>query len=235
MTMSAMNLRAPRTIALAALVALGCPVLFAGQAAGQTTVGGVAFGSYVNALGVTAQSPVAMLPDTGGMAVGEADTFSVPSALSAQWLDATTTGAVDDAVSTSQSSSELEDVNVLNGLITADIITAIASSYRNATGAASGSDGSAFTNLVVNGAPVTSDVAPNTQIALPGVGYVVLNEQQVTGDGVSSSGITVNMIHVYLQSLVGGLLDPLTGQLIGGTLTTTGEIILGSANSAVGT
>jgi len=227
--------RASRTIALAALVALGGPLAFADQAAAQTTVGGVAFGSYVNAVGVTAQSPVATLPDTGGMAVGEADSFGVPSTLSAQWLDATTTGAVDDAVSTSQSSSELENVSVLNGLITADIVTALASSYQNATGAASGSDGSGFANLVVNGVAITSDVAPNTRITLPGVGYVVLDEERATGNGVSSSGITVNMIHVYLQSLVGGVLDPLTGRLIGGTLTTTGEIILGSASSAVGT
>jgi len=227
--------RASRTIALAALVALGGPLASADQAAAQTTVGGVAFGSYVNAVGVTAQSPVATLPNTGGMAVGEADSFGVPSTLSAQWLDATTTGAVDDAVSTSQSSSELENVSVLNGLITADIVTALASSYQNATGAASGSDGSGFANLVVNGVAITSDVAPNTRITLPGVGYVVLDEERATGNGVSSSGITVNMIHVYLQSLVGGVLDPLTGRLIGGTLTTTGEIILGSASSAVGT
>jgi len=49
---------------------------------------------------------------------------------------------------------------------------------------------------------------------------VVLNEQQITGDGVSSSGITVNMIHVVLQDVLTGL--------------TTGEIIVGSAKSAVG-
>ena len=57
-------------------------------------------------------------------------------------------------------------------------------------------------------------------MALPGVGYVVLNEQIPTGDGVTTSGITVNMIHVVL-------LDALTG-------VQTGEIIIGSASSAVG-
>ena len=67
---------------------------------------------------------------------------------------------------------------------------------------------------------MASDVAPNTQLPLPGVGYVVLNEQQITGDGVSSSGITINMIHVILQDVLTGL--------------TTGEIIVGSAKSAVG-
>jgi len=215
--MAVTNFRAPWTVALAALAGVA---LLAGRAAAQATVGGSAFGSYVNVLGVTTQSPVATLPDTGGMAVGETDTFGVPSSIDAQWLAAVTSGAVDTAVSSAQSTSELENVSILNGLITADNVTAIASSDRNATGVESGSDGSGFVNLVVTGVPMASDVAPNTQLPLPGVGYVVLNEQQITGDGVSSSGITVNMIHVILQDVLTGL--------------TTGEIIVGSAKSAVG-
>src|SRR5437879_56697 len=74
----------------------------------------------------------------------------------------------------------------------------------------------------VNGAPLAADdatPAPNTRTDLPGVGYVVLNEQTVTGDGVHSSSMTVNMIHVYVR-------DALTG-------VTTGEIVVGSAQSAV--
>jgi len=59
----------------------------------------------------------------------------------------------------------------------------------------------------------------------------VLNEQIPSGDGVTSSALTVNMIHVYLQSLTGG-----TCTLLGclpGVLTTTGEIVVGSASSSV--
>ena len=76
--------------------------------------------------------------------------------------------------------------------------------------------------VVVNGVPLAADdatPAPNTRTDLPGVGYVVLNEQTVTGDGVHSSSMTVNMIHVYVR-------DALTG-------VTTGEIVVGSAQSAV--
>src|SRR2546423_444453 len=51
---------------------------------------------------------------------------------------------------------------------------------------------------------------------LPGVGYVVLNEQIAT-----VGGITVNMIHVVLQQQV----------LFG--YQTTGDIIVGSASSSV--
>src|SRR5207244_152947 len=108
--------------------------------------------------------------------------------------------------------------------------------------AVSGTDGGmadaegSATNLAIAGVGSLSGdspIAPNMNISLPGVGYVVLNEQIPSGDGVSSTGLTVNMIHVYLQNLVGGILNPLTGQIIGGSLQTTGEIIVGSATSTV--
>jgi len=46
--------------------------------------------------------------------------------------------------------------------------------------------------LAVNGVQLTSGdgaVAPNTRMALSGVGYVVLNEVLATGDGVHSSAL----------------------------------------------
>jgi len=36
-------------------------------------------------------------------------------------------------------------------------------------------------------------------VDLPGVGYAILNEQIPTGNGVTSWGMTVNMIHVVFQ------------------------------------
>src|SRR5437762_1558325 len=59
----------------------------------------------------------------------------------------------------------------------------------------------------------------------------VLNEQIPSGDGVTSSGLTVNMIHVYLQSLTGATC--VLGVCTPGALTNTGEIIVGSATSGV--
>src|SRR2546429_8902620 len=93
-----------------------------------------------------------------------------------------------------------------------------------------------FTNLAIAGVGSLSGdspVTPNMNISLPGVGYVVLNEQIPSGDGVSSSGLTVNMIHVYLQNLVGGILNPLTGQIIGGPFQTDRGIIVRSGAGTV--
>ena len=180
---------------------------------------GTAFGTLVNAAGVTSQSPVASLPSSGGMATGQADAFSVPGSVDASLLNAVTTGAVDVQKSGAESTSELEHVSVVGGAITADIVTAMATSYLGQFTGGSDATGSGFTNLAVNGVPVVTDVAPNTRVDLPGVGYALLNEQIPSGDGLTSFGITVNMIHVVLQ-------DALTG-------ITTGEIIIGSATSSV--
>ncbi len=125
-------------------------------------------------------------------------------------------------------------MNILNGLITADEVVANVMSSASEGGAFSSADGSTFTNLAIAGVGSLSGdspLAPNTNINLPGVGYVVLNEQIPTGDGVTSSGLTVNMIHVYLQSLTGGACTPLG--CLPGVLTSTGEIIVGSAASNV--
>jgi hypothetical protein len=106
------------------------------------------------------------------------------------------------------------------------------SSTSSGARATSNALGSTFGDLVVNGVPVTSGdgaIAPNTRMALPGVGYVVLNEQLPTGDGVRASGLTVNLIHVYRQSLTGGGCTLLG--CVPSVLTTTGEIIVGSAAS----
>ena len=123
---------------------------------------------------------------------------------------------------------------ILNGLITADEVVANVMSSASEGGAFSSADGSTFTNLAIAGVGSLSGdspIAPNTNISLPGVGYVVLNEQIPSGDGVSSSGLTVNMIHVYMQSLIGGGCTPLG--CVPGVPTTAGEIIVGSATSSV--
>ncbi|HEU5185790.1 MAG TPA: choice-of-anchor P family protein [Gemmatimonadaceae bacterium] len=199
----------PATVAL-----LGTLALTPDAGLAQWQVGGSGYGSSVRLLGTTTQSPVASLPSGGGYDVGEAQSFGVPDAVSAQWLTAVATGSVSSGESpASQTVSEAESVSVLNGLVRADAVTAVASSYVTDAGAASNATGSGFVNLVVNGVAYTTDVAPNTRVDIPLVGYVVLNEQIPSGDGASSSGIQVNMIHVRL----------LNG----------GEIILGSASSSV--
>lgn len=212
--MDSMTLRVLRS-SLAAFALLGTLTLVPNTAQSQWRVSGTGFGSSVRTLGATTQSPVATLPADGGYATGESPTFGISNLVSAQWLTAVTTGSVDNGSgpASAQTVSEVENVDVLNGLVRADVVTAIASSYAGSDGAGSNADGSGFVNLVVNGTRITTDVAPNTRVNIPLVGYVVLNEQVYSGDGTRATGINLNMIHVHLLS--------------------GAEIILASASSSV--
>ena len=161
----------------------------------------------------------ALLPGSGGMVDSALPSVAVPSTLSAEGLASITSGQLDQALVSATTTAEAAKVSVLDGLITADAVLAVATSYANGVVATSEASGSALVGLVVNGLSYgDAPPAPNTRLDLPGVGYVVLNERIRTGDGVHSTGLMVNMIHVYL-------IDPNLG-------TVTGEIVVGSAQSA---
>jgi len=198
------------------------------------SVSGKAFGAFVQGPSGAQQSAVAVLPavapSDGAMVDGDADGLSVPGTITTDALTGNTSGSIAGDAAAAQSVATVFNVNLLNGLITASSLTATVSSTSNGVLATSNALGSTLADLVVNGVRLTSGdatVAPNTRITLPGVGYVVLNEQRRTGDGVHSSGLTVNLIHVYRQSLTGGGCTPLG--CLPGVLTTTGQIIVGSA------
>jgi hypothetical protein len=187
------------------------------------SVSGQAYGALVQSPLGTRQSAVAVLPtvtaDDGAMADDAADGMSMPGTLTTDALTGTTSGGIGDAAA-AQSVATVFNVNLLNGLITASSLTATVSSTSDGAQATSNALGSTLADLVVNGVSLTSGdgtIAPNTRVALPGVGYVVLNEQLPTGDGVRTSGLTVNLIHVVLQNALTGI--------------QTGEIIVGSASS----
>ena len=204
-----------RTLAVMSAVALA-PARSTAQS-GTLSARGVA-ATVTTAMGPQ-QFASALLPGSGGMADSALPSVAVPSTLSAEGLASITTGQLDQALVSATTTAEAAKVSVLDGLITADAVLAVATSYANGVTASSEASGSALVGLVVNGLSY-GDVAPapNTRLDLPGVGYVVLNERLRTGDGVHSTGLTVNMIHVYL-------IDPNLG-------TVTGEIVVGAAQSA---
>ena len=175
------------------------------------------FGVSVQTATLNQTSPSAALSPDGSVTQDQAAEVTVGSLVTAQNAFATADGLSDDTQSDAFSSATLGTVNILNGLITADGVIAMASTTLGNNNA----DGSTLANLVVNGVQL-SDPAPNTRVDLPGVGYVVLNEQIAT-----SGGITVNMIHVVLQQPALDVLGGVTGY------QTTGEIIVGSASTGI--
>jgi len=187
------------------------PLTWAPRAAlAQGTATGQSYGVGVTTALVNQMVAQAVLPAGEMLAQNQVSDATVPGLVTAQSIFAIVNGGGTDG-SDAVSSVTLGAVDVLNGLITADGVVAIATSTVGNANA----EGSSLANLVVNGVQVDNP-APNTQMSLPGVGYVVLNEQIPT-----SGGMTVNMIHVVLQQTVLGI------------TRTTGNIIVGSATSSV--
>ena len=138
------------------------------------------------------------------------------SVLQANLLSASSTSTIDSTTNTATDTGVAESagVNLVGGLVTADAVRAVATAQASGFNSSFSSAGSAFKNLVVNGAQV-NNVNPNTRIDLPaaqfGAGsYVALFEEiasssqpapgQLTG-GTYAADLTVNMIRVHITSL----------------------------------
>jgi hypothetical protein len=88
-------------------------------------------------------------------------------------------------------------ITQLGGVITADEVKAVSTTTHDNSGFHTSANGSTFVNLVVAGVPISANPPPNTDIAIPGFGHVVLNEQ-ITRVTARSASFTVNMIHVFI-------------------------------------
>lgn len=218
-----MNLNITRwVIGLVALgLLIGSAAISVGAAEPANSVSGEAYGVLVNvetgsATVTVGKTPRVVLPSDGGMDEEQAARVSIPDVLTSETLTVITTGAIGEHAVSAQSSATVEHVDLLNGLVTARLVVAMSSSAGDGTTATSNAEGSTLIDLTVNGV-FMGDVtpAPNTTIEIPGVATVILNEQISSGDGVRTTALTVNMIHVVLNGAA------------------SGEIIVASAHSDV--
>src|SRR5690349_9925303 len=145
------RMKHPLSLAALALVALAGTRLAAQHVA---PVGGAATAASVTLLGVTNTAGQALLPDTGGLTSTDVDALQIPGQVAIDALTSITSGAHDQKRSSAQSVTHLENVNILNGLIQASTIIAVASSSLSSAGATSNAFGSSLTDLVVNGVPI---------------------------------------------------------------------------------
>jgi len=184
------------------------------------SVSGEAFGVFVNAAGVrVGPTPHVVLPPDGGMVSDRLLGIAVPNVAASSTLEVVTTGSIGPHCASVQSSATVEQANLLNGVVRAQAVVAMSTSTADGSTATSTAEGSTLIGLSINGStPVDVTPPPNTTIPIPG-GAVILNEQIFDGDGVHTSALTVNMIHVVLK-------EPLTG-------TITADIVVSSAHSDV--
>jgi hypothetical protein len=167
-------------------------------------VSGESFGSEIDLNSVTVEkNPRALLASQGGSAEAGVASVLVPGVLQSGTESQTTSGSVSATSASVQSSSLVEDLSLLAGVIGADVVHAMCSCTGDGTTASCTPAGTEFLNLVVAGITVSLPVPPNTMLSIPG-GTVILNEQISGGDGTTTRSLTVNMIHVTLSGLLNG-------------------------------
>jgi hypothetical protein len=199
----------------------------AAPTAKEMSFAGTAFGSEVN-VASTVESGRSALSTLGCTSeTGITHTNSVASVGSPGILTTGTvaTSAASETVTggvASSSSATTQGASLLGGLLSVTTIQSVSTTSRaSATKTYSTSAaGTEFLDLSVLGIPISGTPAPNTQLTLPGVGYVVLN-QQTSAVYSGSAHLTVIGIHVYVT-----LSTPLAPV---GT-----QIIVSEANSSLG-
>ena len=195
----------------ASVLAVGllcCPALPLVGQSDATTFSGLttafsagAYGTYAfvgNTISVAKTAPVGIGGGCGTTKIGASVNGTVGSVTDPPLV---MTGVVNTAASdngkSSTASADVHQVNLLAGLIVADEAKAVSTTSEFGSAIQSSAAGSNFVNLVVAGSSISGTPAPNTNIPLPGIGHVVLNEQ-ITSTTSSSAHLTVNMIHVYV-------------------------------------
>ncbi len=81
-------------------------------------------------------------------------------------------GGLVGSANVAKTTSNLSNVSLLGGLVTADSLVAVAQETKQAmsnTASAASTAGSGFTGLKIGGLPVASTIRPNTTVTLPGL------------------------------------------------------------------
>ena len=173
-------------ICLTAILVLGP----AAASAQTNTFSGQAVALRASVIGVAlALSDTGPLPATGGNLKTSVASVNVLGLVSADVLSSAASGSG----SSSQSQSAVVDLNLLGGLITADLVKSTSSATCSG-GQAAVSGNSELVGLVVAGQPVLV-VNPNVAISAPGGISVIVNEQ-TSSPGGNTGSMTVNALHV---------------------------------------
>jgi hypothetical protein len=173
--------------------------------AGQAQLGGILPG------GILPGPTTTVLADTGTLSAGTSDALqasqlvgSIPSLLTGEVLHAVTIGYPDQI--DSEASLASLSLNVAGTSIGADAVMARAMAVAGGVVGTSNIDG-----LSINGVPVPVTGDPNQTIGIPG-GVLVINEQQVSGDGTT----VVNALHATVTGIADVVIASATAGASGG-------------------
>ncbi len=220
-----------------------------------------AYGTRVELLGVVKSGPSAAAGIGGGGCTTKTGVTDKNTLATLNVSPLLKTGAIDNSAASRKThtgvaataSSRIAHVSLLKGLIRATAVKAVATTARNSsTGAYSNSArGTKFVDLVIAGHHIKVTPKPNTRISLPGIGYVILN-QQSPANSYKTQGFKVEGIHVIVtarnkRAKIGtqvvvaaagsALTAPVKGLLVGGAYgakANVGKLLIVGATFPVG-
>jgi hypothetical protein len=170
--------------------------------AGPTDVflDGRAYGTSlrVGSLVKSGPSAVVYMPCTGTngrILTNSLLTVNIPGVLTSGTLRNTAQGTVTANTATGVTTATIEKVNLLGGLVTADVVKAVARASSDGTTNTFSDEGSSLLNLSVSGHPeITAETGPNTKVVLAGLGTLYIHRVIRT-----STSIEVRMIELVVQ------------------------------------
>ncbi len=139
------------------------------------------------------------------------------SAVTADVADTSSVGTLSSTQSTSTSVAEIAGNGTqpacilrtgLTCVATATVVRSESHSTANSSGATSNDSGTKIAGLSVLGIPINVTATPNSTISLPGIGFIILNEQFCDGgalashtcSGTTHSGLTIRAIRIVVTA-----------------------------------
>ncbi len=141
---------------------------------------------------------LASISCTGGSNKVSVTSVSVPVIGSTGTITDTAFGQITSSGPSANSSSTVQQVNLLKGLIVADTIKTTANAaFSNGNGSASAT--TTLVNAKVAGVSISANPAPNTKIILANLGYVYVNEQYLKVTSMSATA-QVSAFDLYVTT-----------------------------------
>lgn len=159
---------------------------------------GIAYGTkaHVEHNVISGPSAVVHMPcagTKGKVKTNSVTSVSIPSVGSTGTVTDTAQGTIDASTASGETTSTVQTVDLLSGLVTADLVKADAHASKTGGVITLGDGGSTFVNLVVNGDPISGDAPPNTKIKVDGL--TIWLHRVIT----SSNNIEVRMIEIIVK------------------------------------
>ena len=161
-------------------------------------------GNIVNGLGRSAAVYMGCHSKGTQTKTNRVNSTTVPGVLATDVVLSELYGSISPSLVIGRASSKLVNVNLLNGLLTADVIRGVATSRLTGAGGTTSFEGSKFVDLRVLGIAIGDNVARNTVVVIPGLGLLTLYATSSdSGNRHAEASVFMVILNVTLPNTLG--------------------------------